>query len=110
MNRVRIVLACVLVAALASCAPGSNSLAGVALPGQELDGFWMGLWHGLIVPITFVISLFKDSVGIYEVHNNGGWYDAGFLLGASISIGGGSHAGSRPPKVRRQRKDDATTV
>lgn len=45
------------------------------------DGFWMGLWHGTIAPVTFIVSLFSDSVEMYSVNNNGGWYNFGFLLG-----------------------------
>jgi hypothetical protein len=59
-------------------------------------GFWAGLWHGLICPITFVVSLFTPSVRIYEINNRGRLYDLGFLLGASASFGGtGSEVGSR---------------
>jgi hypothetical protein len=28
-------------------------------------------------------------VNIYEVHNDGNWYDFGFVLGAGILFGGG---------------------
>jgi len=28
------------------------------------------------------------AVGVYEVHNNGGWYDFGFVLGLSMIFGG----------------------
>lgn len=65
-----------------------------------MAGFWQGLWHGLIVPITFIISLFSKSVHMYEVHNNGAWYNCGFLLGACISLGGGARGAARrsPPK------------
>jgi hypothetical protein len=62
------------------------------LPDAEPAGFWSGLWHGSIAPITFVIGLFKPGVRIYETHNNGAWYDLGFILGASSSLGGGSKA------------------
>jgi hypothetical protein len=48
------------------------------------SGFWMGLWHGLILPISFLISLFKNDVGIYQVANNGAWYDCGFLVGVLL--------------------------
>jgi hypothetical protein len=58
------------------------------LPGAEPAGFWAGFWHGLIAPITFVISLFNPDVRLYETNNNGGWYDFGFILGASSSLGG----------------------
>jgi hypothetical protein len=52
-------------------------------------GFWYGLWHGIIVVISFIISLFSDTVRVYELNNNGAWYDFGFVLGI-IFIGGGS--------------------
>ena len=58
------------------------------LPDAEPAGFWAGFWHGLIAPITFVISLFNPDVRFYETNNNGGWYDFGFILGASSSLGG----------------------
>jgi hypothetical protein len=60
------------------------------LPDAEPAGFWTGLWHGSILPIAFIASLFKPGVGIYEMNNNGGWYNFGFLLGASSSLGGGA--------------------
>ena len=44
-------------------------------------GFWAGLWHGLIAPITFIVSLFTPKVRIYETNNKGLWYDFGFLIG-----------------------------
>ena len=57
------------------------------LPDAKPAGFWAGVWHGSIMPIAFVISLFKPGVGIYETNNNGGWYNFGFVLGASSSAG-----------------------
>ena len=54
-----------------------------------MAGFWLGVWHGIIAPLTFIISLFTESVTLYEVHNNGAWYDFGFVLGAGILFGGG---------------------
>jgi hypothetical protein len=57
---------------------------------ERPDGFLFGLWHGFISPVTFVGSLFIDSVEMYSVNNNGGWYDFGFVLGAGILFGGGS--------------------
>lgn len=81
---------------LAACAPGANDVAGSPDPtGAGPYGFWWGLWHGIIAPITFIISLFSDSVGIYEIHNTGGWYDFGFLLGLSLSFGGPGGAAGR---------------
>ncbi len=60
-----------------------------SLPGAEPAGFLGGLWHGLILPVTFWVSLFVNGVRIYETNNKGRWYDFGFLIGASASLGGG---------------------
>jgi len=92
MRRSRMfVLVLLLVVLLAGCAAGSNTAAETAANG-DLAGFWLGLWHGIIVPITFIISLFNDNVNIYEVENNGNWYNFGFVFGAGILFGGGSSA------------------
>ena len=80
---------------LSACAAGVNPEAGAAAQSGDVAGFWLGLWHGIIAPVTFVISLFTDDVNIYEVHNNGNWYDFGFVVGAGIILGGGGSQGSR---------------
>ena len=89
------VAAAVLLVALAGCAPGPNSLADSADREGRVAGFWLGLWQGIICPVTFIISLFSDNVEMYEVHNNGGWYNFGFLLGVMIIFGGGSGGAAR---------------
>jgi hypothetical protein len=58
-------------------------------------GFWGGLWHGLIAPISFFGSLLSDDIAMYALNNNGGWYDLGFVIGAGILFGGGSRASRR---------------
>jgi hypothetical protein len=79
-----------LILVLAACAAGVNPEVGTPAPDTDsVAGFWLGLWHGIISPITFLISLFTDDVSIYEVYNNGNWYDFGFVLGAGILFGGG---------------------
>ena len=81
MNRLPLVLAALAALALVGCAAGSNPMIGSA--GKiGVAGFWLGLWHGMICPIALVISFFNSSVSIYEVHNTGGWYNTGFVLGA----------------------------
>lgn len=92
--RIYLLLVAVVVAtlALSSCAAGPNPSAGA---GEEAAGFWLGLWHGIILPVTFVISLFTDNVSVYEVANNGNWYDFGFFVGVAMSLGGGGGAGVR---------------
>ena len=85
---------------LASCAPGPNTLEKTPDAEGKTAGFWLGLWHGLISPITFIISLFSKSVDFYEVHNSGSWYNFGFVLGAGLFLQGGI-LGSR--RARRKR-------
>jgi len=80
---------------LVSCAPGPNQLVDTPDTAGESAGFWQGLWHGIIAPVTFIISLFSDSVHVYEVHNSGGWYNFGFLFGAMIIFGGGGNKAGR---------------
>lgn len=78
---------------LTACAAGPNTAANITEAGQaDPAGFWFGLWHGIISPITFFVSLFDNDVSIYEVRNTGNWYDFGFVLGAGILLGGGSSA------------------
>ncbi len=47
-------------------------------------GFWAGLWHGLIFPLAWVVSLFTNTVAVYAVPNNGGWYNFGYFLGIVV--------------------------
>ena len=82
-------------------------LVGCAAPGLVAStapgtpDFWWGLWHGMIFPITFVVSLFNHDVGVYSAVNNGAWYNFGFFLGIAISMGG-SAAGSRGRRRKPQ--------
>lgn len=74
---------------LTACVAGPNLLKDSPREDGSVAGFWSGLWHGMVAPITFLVSLFRDTVCMYEVHNNGGWYNFGFLLGVGILWGGG---------------------
>jgi hypothetical protein len=102
MKRSRIAAAAaLLLIMLAGCAPGPNRLTGTPDEEGEVAGFWMGLWQGAIMPISFLVSLFTSDVQIYEVHNNGGWYNLGYLLGLMIVLGGSSGGASRGSRSRR---------
>jgi uncharacterized membrane protein len=72
-----------------SCAPGPNAAEKTADSEGKIAGFWLGIWHGLISPVTFVISIFSSGVRLYEVHNNGAWYNFGFVIGAGLFLSGG---------------------
>lgn len=85
---------------LVTCAPGPNDVEKTPDREGKVAGFWKGLWHGLIAPITFIISIFNKSVRFYEVHNSGTWYNFGFVLGAGLFLQGGI-LGSR--KARKKK-------
>ena len=78
---------------------------------DEAAGFWSGLWHGAIALITLIISFFSDTVRIYELNNNGGWYDFGFMLGVLCIWGSSWGSGmkrscfGKKKKEERERKD-----
>ena len=83
----------VLVAACTATQPALNTP-----PSAETPRFLLGLWHGMIAPITFVVSLFSEHVRVYAYPNAGRWYDFGFMLGIG-GFSGGIFAGSRKRRV-----------
>ena len=90
-----VVLVLLLLSILAGCAASPNRSKGTAGEPNGVAGFWLGLWQGFIAPFVFVASLFKSNLGIYEVHNNGGWYDFGYLFGLACFFGGGGNRTAR---------------
>src|SRR5262249_16472141 len=71
---------------LSGCAPGTNQFKGTVSERDKVAGFWLGFWQGFIAPFVFVASLFKNNLGIYEVHNNGAWYNFGYLFGLACIL------------------------
>ena len=67
-------------------APGPNALTNVPDTQGHIAGILMGIWHGLISPVTMVISFVTPGVTMYEVHNDGSQYNLGFFLGVVILL------------------------
>jgi hypothetical protein len=59
----------------------------IAADAHGAPGFWKGLLHGIIAPVSFIVSLFTDC-RVYAFPNAGRWYDFGFMLGIG-GFGGG---------------------
>jgi len=95
----KILLVGLLLILVASCAPGN---ARYSVDTGRPANFWAGLWHGLIIVITFIVSLFTSDVRIYESNNVGWAYNLGFILGCCMSLG----AGARSATHRKARKRD----
>lgn len=89
-----LLLIVILVLIFINCAPGNDKWNQEINPGNKA-GFWAGIWHGAIIIITFIISLFTNDVGVYEINNTGWPYNLGFIIGLNISIGGMFSGGKR---------------
>lgn len=95
-KRFIIVLSLLVIAVIfTACAAGPNNLEKSVDTDGNVAGFLNGIWHGFILLFSFIVSLFSDKVSVYEVHNNGAFYNLGFLLGVSIFFSGSGGAGSR---------------
>jgi predicted phage tail protein len=75
-------LSCVVALLISSCATQPEPIA------YNPPGFFSGVLHGFLILFSFIGSIFTD-VRIYAFPNSGGWYDFGYLLGASMFLGGG---------------------
>jgi hypothetical protein len=64
--------------------PGVNPLMNEQAENGRVAGLLQGLWHGIIAPVTLVMSFFNENVQMYEVHNNGKEYNLGYLLGVAL--------------------------
>jgi len=95
MKLAALILILLLLVSLTACAPGPNNLKGTPNEKNSVAGFWLGLWQGFIAPFVFVISLFKNGLNIYEVHNNGAWYNFGYLFGLACFFGGSGNRARR---------------
>ena len=80
---------------LTGCIPGDGSYTS-----SHPAGFFSGIWHGWIAPVTLIIGIFKGNIRIYEVTNSGWWYDFGFYMAIISGFGGLS-------LVRRSRKNNS---
>ena len=90
-------LSALLVALLALAACAAHQTSAAVQP--QAPGFLLGVWHGFIFPIAWIVSLFMPDVAVYAVPNNGGWYDFGYFIGI-VFLGVGSH-GSRKAVTSR---------
>src|SRR5690349_14833297 len=65
-------------------APGPNPAQDTPPDSGVVAGLGTGLIHGLISVVTLIISFTDPDVQMYEVHNNGPFYNLGFLLGTIL--------------------------
>lgn len=76
-------LALIFIMALTGCIPGDGKHTA-----EKPAGFFWGIWHGWIAPISLIISIFNGDIRIYEVFNTGWWYDFGYYIAIIGGFGG----------------------
>lgn len=102
MRAPTLLLVCLIVAlSNVGCFPGGGTYSH-----DEQAGFFSGVWHGWIAPVSLVVGIFNDSVRIYEPNNTGWWYDFGFYI--AVIAGFGGIALSRRKRVTTQSVDSAS--
>ena len=68
---------------LTGCLPGSGSRTP-----ENPAGFFTGIWHGWVAPLSLIFGLFRPHIRVYEVANTGWWYDFGFYIAIISGFGG----------------------
>jgi hypothetical protein len=94
---IAIILTLMVILIFSSCAPGSGRH-----HAEKKAGFFTGIWHGWIAPITLIIGIFKPAIRVYEKFNTGWWYDFGFYIAVISGFGGLS--------LTRRRKKSSKSV
>jgi hypothetical protein len=77
---------------LAACAAGGVE-SGQAAHNGMLQQFLLGIWHGIIAPVTLLVEVLHKlwphtvpwAIRLYETRADSAAYDVGFFLG----LGGG---------------------
>ncbi|MCF7823272.1 MAG: hypothetical protein K9N35_03790 [Candidatus Marinimicrobia bacterium] len=80
-------------ALLSTCMPNAESAMN-----PKPAGFFKGVWHGWIAPLSLIVGFFNDTTRVYDPNNTGWWYDFGFYMAVISGFGGLSLA-------RRKQKD-----
>lgn len=67
---------------------------------QRPAGFFRGIWHGWLAPLSLLIGLFDKKTTIYQVYNVGWWYDFGYYMAVIGGFGGITLSRSRSKKKK----------
>lgn len=73
----------ILIFSLTGCVPGDGTNTA-----DHPAGFFWGIWHGWLAPISLIVGFFQHQIRVYEVHNTGWWYDLGFYIAIISGFGG----------------------
>ncbi len=85
----------------AGCIPGDGKHTA-----EKPAGFFWGIWHGWIAPISLIWQLFNPEIRLYEPQNTGWWYDFGFYIAVISGFGGISFTRTKRKQSSVQRSSD----
>ena len=77
------VLSTVILLTFTGCVPGDGTATSI-----KPAGFFWGIWHGWIAPISLIMGLLGKNVRVYETFNSGWWYDFGYYMAIISGFGG----------------------
>ena len=85
MNIQKVVCLLLMIALItvAGCIPGDGKHTV-----EKPAGFFWGIWHGWIAPISLIWGIFNPDIRVYELENTGWWYDLGFYIAIISGFGG----------------------
>lgn len=86
----------------AGCIPGDGKHTA-----EKPAGFFWGIWHGWIAPISLIWHLFDSDIRLYEPNNTGWWYDFGFYIAVISGFGGISFSRRKRKKVAVQESSNS---
>ena len=76
-------IALVILLTLSACLPNPDSA-----PGHHPAGFFKGVWHGWVAPLSLIVGFFNGHTRVYDPNNTGWWYDFGFYMAIISGFGG----------------------
>ena len=82
MDKIKLLILILVVFFFVGCFPTHST------ESEKVAGFFMGIWHGWIAPISLVVGIFDPNIRIYEANNTGWWYDLGFYMAVISGFGG----------------------
>lgn len=85
---------------LAGCVPGDGKHTY-----EKPAGFFWGIWHGWIAPVSLIWGLINPDIRVYEIQNTGWWYDFGFYI--AIISGFGSLGFQRGKRKQKRAENES---
>lgn len=77
------ILSAVILISFTGCVPGDGTYTAL-----KPAGFFWGIWHGWVAPVSLIIGFFHKNIRIYEIVNSGWLYDLGFYIAIISGFGG----------------------